>query len=118
MSKEKKTTKKATGRSTHPNPDGSTRNFLKVPLKDYLGVVQTNVFEPLKTGVFVRGFDPSEFERAATVLNPETGLCFTPRPDIRILTPDLGSKVESSPVFSPKNMELAIIGASERDRYA
>lgn len=117
MSKKKRNAS-TTGRSTVPNPDGSTSNFSELLLSDYLGLVQNNVFVPLKTGIFVRGFDPYEFERAATVLNPETGVRFTPHPDIQILTPCFGSKVESSPVFSPQNMELAIIGASERDRYA
>ena len=88
------------------NPSEATRQTLV----DYLGIVQNNVFEPLKTGIFEPDFDPLEFERKATVLFDGTRVRCDTYPDIGILTPEKESKQEMTPVLASKNGELCKYG--------
>ena len=71
---------------------------------------QNPLFDRSKTGVFVTGFDPREFERATTVLNGITGVPFGPKPDCRNEGVPKDPKLESIPVSPVKKRELGSTG--------
>lgn len=84
-----------------PNPSKATSQ----PLIDYLGL-KNGVFEPLKSGVFEPDFNPIDFERVVSILNPGFTVRYETYPDIKIIGPVLASERECNPVLASENGEL------------
>ena len=73
---------------------------------------QNPLFDKSKVGLFVTGFDAREYERAATILNPEWGVRCDPKPDFGKSEGEMECKRESIPVCPFSERELGSTGGS------
>ena len=97
-------------RSTGSNPVGNTSESLSQYLARTRGSShRIGGFDQGKTGVFVPGFSPLDYERKATVLNPQIRVCFRPYPDSAIYGNFEDEKREYSLFYPPENGNLAVI---------
>lgn len=92
-----------------PNPVGSTSESLFSYLARLHGDQNDTILTTHENGVFVPDFDPLDFEHRVTVLNPGIRVLTGPKPDIRILAPEMESEREYSRFDSPKNGNLPVV---------
>lgn len=100
-----------TGQLKHPNPVGSTSESLKSYLIRLRGLDGIGGFDHGKTGVFVPGFDPIEFEKRCTVLFPRLEVRSRTCPDSEILNAIEESEREYSLFYSDSRGKVVSVSA-------
>jgi hypothetical protein len=95
---------------TSPNPVGSTSEFLPEYLDRIHGLdAKKGGFDQAKTGVFVPGFDPLDFERKCTLLFPEIEVRCKGTPDNRNFDGKTEFEREYSLFYSTNKGNLPVI---------